>query len=602
MSDEKKKKKNKKWIIKALVIFLVVMGILTFFSNTIMNMTLTQVSTQQIYGATLSNITRSSGVCHSNVEKEIKAENDMKFESVDVYLYQTVEAGDVLATLEIPEDNVALKEAKAELEAQEKKMGYDARKPSESNDFYNMEMTVVDDKKKIEEAKKTLEKARNKDALIEQAKSDVKSINNQIKDLDNAKTELTGKLESAAMRKETASENLAPLKKAYEDACSNLNSATSELDSAKNTLSEKQAALDACVTDPSDPSFDQAALDACQAEVASAQSVVDEAQSKVDAAQGDVDASKGDYDEAQSEYDSACSEVDSLSSQLSDKETALAEKQEELLAKQKEQTDYELLPTVEDAERSVKDAEHTLTVDEKTLNDARINAGIASDQAQDAKDAEVEKLEELREKVKQLEEQYGVTEIVAPMSGSVIAVNATRGGSASKGDVLFTIADMDAGFYVECSVSKKDTEGMYIGSEVNADYCDSAVVESIRPDPMDPMNSCIVRISLNAYYIQPGATTVNCTISTSNRSYDCVVPKGAVHEDTEGNFIYILVTKNSPLGERYIARKVPVKVLASDSTSSAIEGAGISYAYCIVRTEKEIKNGEQVRLAQGETN
>ena len=195
-----------------------------------------------------------------------------------------------------------------------------------------------------------------------------------------------------------------------------------------------------------------------------------------------------------------------------------------------------------------------------------------------------------------------MTEIVAPISGSVIAVNATRGGAATKGDVLFVIADMESGFYVECTVSKKDTEGMFIGSEVNADYCDYATVESIRPDPMDPMNSCILRISLSAYYIQPGATTVNCTISTSNRSYDCVVPKGAVHQDTEGDFIYILVTKNSPLGERYIARKVPVKVLASDSTSSAIEGAGISYAYCIVRTEKEIKNGEQVRLAQGETN
>ena len=38
MSDEIKKKKSKKWIIKALIIFLIVMGILTFFSNTIMNM------------------------------------------------------------------------------------------------------------------------------------------------------------------------------------------------------------------------------------------------------------------------------------------------------------------------------------------------------------------------------------------------------------------------------------------------------------------------------------------------------------------------------------------------------------------------------------
>ena len=72
--------------------------------------------------------------------------------------------------------------------------------------------------------------------------------------------------------------------------------------------------------------------------------------------------------------------------------------------------------------------------------------------------------------------------------------------------------------------------------------------------------------------------------------------------DTEGSFIYILLTKNSPLGERYIARKLPVKILAEDATSYAIEGAGVNMSYCIVRTEKPIKNGEQVRLAQGETN
>ena len=602
MSDENKKKKSKKWIIKALVIFLVVMGILTFFSNTIMNMTLTQVSTQQIYGATLSNITRASGLCHSNVEKEVKAENDMKIDTVDVYLYQTVEAGDVLAHLEIPENNEELKTAKDELEKMEKKLGYDARKPAESNDFYTLEMDVKDAKKKVETTKKTLEQAKNKDSLVDQVKSDIKSINSQIKDIENSKTELGTKLEAAQMRKESAQENLGPSKKAYEDAAAYLDSVTPDLESAQGTLSEKQAELDACVTDPSDPSFDQAKLDACQAEVTAAQSAVDEAQKKVDDAQSAADSAKEIYDQAQSEYDNACSEIDSINSQLEEKDNALSEKQAELAEKQKLQGEYDLLPTVEDAERAVKDAEHAVTVAEKTLNDARVNAGISSDQAQDAKQEELEKLEEQREKVKKLEEQYGVTEIVAPISGSVIAVNATRGGVATKGDVLFVIADMESGFYVECTVSKKDTEGMFIGSEVNADYCDYATVESIRPDPMDPMNSCILRISLSAYYIQPGATTVNCTISTSNRSYDCVVPKGAVHQDTEGDFIYILVTKNSPLGERYIARKVPVKVLASDSTSSAIEGAGINYAYCIVRTEKEIKNGEQVRLAQGETN
>ena len=99
MSDENKKKKSRKWIVKALIIFLVIMGILTFFSNTIMNMTLTQVSTQQVYGATLSSISRATGTLHAGNELKVKAPGEMTIADVPVYLYQEVEEGDVLAFL-----------------------------------------------------------------------------------------------------------------------------------------------------------------------------------------------------------------------------------------------------------------------------------------------------------------------------------------------------------------------------------------------------------------------------------------------------------------------------------------------------------------------
>lgn len=600
--SETNKKKNKKLIIKILVVFLIAMGLLTFFSNTIMNMTLTQVSTQQIYSATLSSISRTSGMCHANTEQEVKAPEDLTISQVNVYLYQEVEAGAVLATLEIPEDQTDLEEAKKALEEKEKEMGYDSRKPSESSDFYDMEMAVYDSKLAVEEAKKKLENAKNKDSLISQTKTDISSLQSQINTLNTEKTTLENKKEEAEGQRASAYEQLAPYQEAYESAVAALDEATTAHEAAQSALTTAQADLDACVTDPADPNFDQEKLDACTQAVADAQTEVDETAAQMTDAQTVVNSASKNKESSQTAYDEADAKVASYISQITEKETAISTKQTELDTKNDKLAEYEELPSVSEAERTLSDAQHSLSVAEKSLSDAKINAGISSDQAQDAKEAEDEELEKLRKEVEKLEAKYAITEITAPISGSVIAINVDRNSQSTKGDVIFIIADMESGFYVECSVSKNDANNMYVGAEVKADYCDSAYVESMRPDPMDPMNSVVLRISLQAMYLQPGATTISCTISTSNRSYENVVPKGAVQEDSDGKFIYILVTKNSPLGERYIAKKVAVKVLAEDSTSCAIEGAGINYAYCIVRTEKPIKNGEQVRLAQGEVN
>ncbi|MBQ0011559.1 MAG: hypothetical protein KBT07_02505 [Clostridiales bacterium] len=602
MSDTSKKKNKKKVIIKVLVIFLVAMGLLTFFSNTIMNMTLTQVSTQQVYGATLSSISRSSGMVHANVEQQVKAPSDLKIAGVNVYLYQEVEAGDVLAVLDVPEERTDLEEARKALEEAEKQMEYDNRKPSENSDFYDMEMAVYDARKAVDEAKKNLENAKNKDTLIAQTKSDISTLEGQITSLKKESEVLSNKQEEAEGQRSMAYENLAMYQETYDAANATLSSATAQRDQAQSALDTANANLAACISDPADPNFSQETLDACNQAVVDAQEVLNTASSEVESAQSEVDAAKKDLDSAQAAYDSADATVASYISQITDKENAVAAKETELQNKQTDLEGYEGLPTTADAERTLKDAQHTLTASEKSLNDARINAGISSDQEKDAKDEKEKELEKLRDQVKKLEEQYGVTEVVAPISGSVIAINVDRNSQCMKDDVLFVIADMNSGFYMECPVSKNEAANMYIGCEVKADYCDSAYVESMRPDPMDPMNSVILRVALEAQYIQPGASTISCTIATSNRSYENVVPKGAVQEDSEGKFIYILVTKNSPLGERYIAKKVPVKVIAEDATSCAIEGAGVSFAYCIIRTEKPIQNGEQVRLAQGEAN
>lgn len=560
MSEVRTKKKSRKWIVRGFIIFLVLMGVLTFFSNTIMNMTLTQVSTMQIYGSTLSSIKKTQGTVQAAVTKEIKAPGNITIDDVEAYLYSDVEAGDVIATLKTPENMKDLEEKKKALEDRKKEIEYENREPNRPTDYYDYNSSVESSKKALEEARKTLEQARNKDALIQQENNNIANINNAITRNATDKESLMAKKQEAEGRRDEAYAALPEL---------------------NDALLQAQVALRQCITDPDDPMFDADKLTACTKAVEAAQLAVDNMNAT---------------------YQAAANQVIDYANQITAKETEATRLETDLEEAQANLMMLEQLPKVEDAEKSVRDAEHSLTQSQNALSDALTTDSINSDKAKDKKAETAKELEDMEKEIKELEEFYALTEIKAPISGCLIGCNVSRGQEVQKDDVLFVIADMQSGFYIECPVERQAADSMYPGMDVKTDYCDTAVVDSVRPDPADPMNSCIVKINVTGTWLMPGTTTVNCTISTSNRQYECVVPKGAVQTDSEGAFIYILVTKNSPLGERYIARKVSVKVVAEDATSCAIEGSGISFAYCIVRTEKPITNGEQVRLAQGESN
>ena len=444
MSDVNvRKRKNKKWIVKALVIFLIIMGILTFFSNTIMNMTLTQVSTQQIYGATLSSITRASGTVRANTEKEVKAPGNITVKDIGVYLYGMVEAGDSIATFDLPEEKEDLETAKKNLENLEKEMEYAERKPSESSDFYTQEMAVVDAEKAVTEAEKVLEAAKNKDAAISETEDQIKSLQDTITQLEKDKADLESKKMDAENKSSSLYEQIEPCQVALADA---------------------QEMLAACITDPEDPEFSQEVLDACNQAVTDAQQALDNAQAA---------------------YDQSISDISTYGQAIIDKDTAIENKNSELLEKQTDLETFKAISSVSDAERALSDAKHNLTVAKKDLSDARTNAGITSDQNKDEWEGKLKQKEEYEKEIARLEEYYAMTDVKAPITGMVTAINVSRSMECMKDQVMFTIADINSGYYVECSVPKKDAESMFIGSEVKTDYCDSAVVESICPDPAD---------------------------------------------------------------------------------------------------------------------
>ena len=86
--------------------------------------------------------------------------------------------------------------------------------------------------------------------------------------------------------------------------------------------------------------------------------------------------------------------------------------------------------------------------------------------------------------------------------------------------------------------------------------------------------------------------------SGESKMYDLVVPRSSVFEDNNGKFVLTLDSKNTPLGNRYIATRHDVEVLAQNDTSAAISTDLNGYEYVIVAASEAITPGEQVKLKE----
>ena len=76
-----------------------------------------------------------------------------------------------------------------------------------------------------------------------------------------------------------------------------------------------------------------------------------------------------------------------------------------------------------------------------------------------------------------------------------------------------------------------------------------------------------------------------------------VVPNSAIKTGSTGNYVLVVSSKSSPLGNRYIAHKVEATVIAKDDNYTAINAAVNGDEYVITTSTKPVEAGEQVRLA-----
>lgn len=96
---DEKKGRRREWVKTAAIIFLSVMLVLTFFSNTIMNYSLPEVAGQNITSGTITSKVRGTGIVESGSLYNVKVTESRKVLSVEVRVGDMVAAGDVICYL-----------------------------------------------------------------------------------------------------------------------------------------------------------------------------------------------------------------------------------------------------------------------------------------------------------------------------------------------------------------------------------------------------------------------------------------------------------------------------------------------------------------------
>lgn len=233
---DSKAQNRRDWVKNIAIIFLVILLLLTFFSRTIMNASLPEVSAQYAQYATLSSAVKASGTVKANesynviFEEDEKIEQTRKVQSVYVKAGDTVEKDAPILTLS-NDPSEQLKNAREELETA--KENYTKLSESGAVDDLTSDKTLTDAQKAIEKAEDKLAELEAEHTAVLSGgdpstviKDSIKAMNDQIKELENQKKQAQKDID--AQKKQSDKDFDAQIK-AVEKRISDLNAKISEV-------------------------------------------------------------------------------------------------------------------------------------------------------------------------------------------------------------------------------------------------------------------------------------------------------------------------------------------------------------------------------------
>ena len=521
--------KKREWVKDAAIIFLAVLLVLTFFSNTIMNRSLPEVATAAVTSGSIVAKVRGTGTVVATGKQQVKAKDTRTIRSVMVKVGQQVNTGDVLFVLG-EGDETALEQAKNNLRS----MQYDYQRtalnvPTYDGSSYDRAVDI----------------AYEKLVRAEQARDNAYDI--YLRAVENDTT--TGELEAINAELQEVERRLNEVE-------------TTLADAEYNMEVRRQVALD---------------------NVALAQELFDEAylnsQQYTGAEEGDIfpdtDVQQRWEELQQAENQLYAIENDEYITSLKNQYSTLSDRYEALVNHRDGITNEKAIPYKE----ALDDAEAELSLAQINYNEAINSRDYSYQNFEQSVAVSSVNLQELaeniriqQEKIKSLAGEEGNV-VTANVSGTIDTIDCTAGDTVLKDALLCTIEVPDMGHTLSFSVTNDQAQRLRIGdtATISNYYWGNSVTATlmtIRTDPKNPQTNKLLTFDLTGDVTSGAEMTIS--VGQKSASYDLVVPNSAIKTDSNGSFVLLVTVKSSPLGNRYTARRVSVEILANDDNNSAV--------------------------------
>lgn len=572
-------KKKREWVKNFAIIFLAVLLVLTFFSNTIMNYSLPEVSAQYCSSGTITNKVRGSGVVETDDPYKVVFNQSRNIESVEVKVGSEVEKGTVLYVLEAGE-SAELKEAEKQLETY--KNDYDMAiikggiSGSISSSVENNNIpSIAANQARLENAKKKVEKAQK---LVDDLKKQEKDAGL-----------LTGKTESDL---QFAEDDINAIKDAWttqdEINQSNLQDALTQLSTAEKNVATCQANIRSIESQIAYATVDDiSASDPVNQERLEA--LLNDLNAKLTKARADLGYAESVQSSCQTNYNNAVNACNTSAAKIKECNDQLANigASSTQNDKNKAEQTYDFSIRKSNAEEALAIAQENL---DKLVQELTDTYGLSD---------KLKLITDQQKVVDELRAKEGGDSIVAPVTGTVLSLNYVAGESIEKGSEVAQIQKAGKGFTLKMPVTSEQARLVSVGDEAEVAnswwYSDiHAKLIQIRPDPSNPGGGKLLVFEMEGDLTN--GQSLSLTLGNRTANYDVIVPNSAIHEDNQGQFIYRIDSKSTPLGNRYIATRVDIKILARDDNFSAISGDLSGWEYVVTNSSKPVEDGKQVRL------
>ena len=656
--------KKRAWVKNAVIVFLSMMLVLTFFSNTIMNRSLPEVATAYVESGSINAKIRGSGTVSAGESYDVVMDQTRKVASILVQVGDTVMPGDVLFTL-------------AETESQELKQAQDALEDmrlSYEKSLLNMDTAdYAQENRNIQKAREALAEAQADmaecavtDEQLYQAQMALKEAERYQKQVEDVLSEMKADmadviaqydtLEAKITAWEQESESLSETIENYEKQIRNLKAGTGDLEddlkaaeanlkslqreyadlrisygAAYDALKEKASSVAAgndiviqmeILAGKADADLEQKEayekiqpvlnkLNAAQDEVSTLQALLDDqasVQEQINTLQDTLEQAEDDYSDLRSGIKSAKRELNDLEDDVEtfENETEGYEEQlkqagETVEALTEQYDELKMLKSnYESAEERVKDCQtHLEDLMFALAEQKKADGKMAASQQLDLDQARKE-IAEQEELIAELQMNALGAEVTAKVAGQISSLNVTAGRDATAGETLAVIEVVDRGYTVRLPVTTEQSKKVRLGDKATVtnyywgEQIDATLTQIIN-DPGNPGQGKLLVFTLTGD-ISSGQ---NVTLSVGEKSanFDAIIPNSALRTDTNGTFVLVVLAKNSPLGNRYIATRVDVTVLAQDDTTAAVSGLSAG-DYVITTASKPLEAGMQVNMVE----